>query len=155
MAGLYVEDCHLGLVLRHRLHRTISEADNILFCSLTHNTQPLHLDAEYAARSEFGQRVVNSMLTLGLMVGISVSDTTEGTLIANLGLNDVSFPAPVFHGDTLRIESTVHGVRPSHSRPGAGVVEFTHQAFNQRDQLVARCVRAVLLHGRPAPAGKD
>ena len=147
---MHWEDCRAGAVLRHALRRTLTEADNVLFCGLTHNTQPLHLDAEYAARSEFGQRVVNSMLTLGLIVGISVADTTEGTLIANLGLNDVSFPKPVFHGDTLRVESEVRSARPSRSRPGAGVVEFEHRAFNQRDELVARCLRTVLLHGHGA-----
>lgn len=153
MAGLYWEDCQAGTVLRHGLRRTVSEADNILFCGLTHNTQPLHLDAEYAARSEFGQRVVNSVLTLGLLVGISVADTTERTLIANLGFSDVIFPAPVFHGDTLRVETTVISARPSSSRPGSGVVEFEHRGYNQADELVARCRRAVLLHGR-AGAGR-
>ena len=136
--------------MRHELRRTIGEADNVLFCSLTHNTQPLHLDAEYARHSEFGQRLVNSLLTLGLMVGISVADTTAGTLIANLGLDQVVFPKPVFHGDTLRVESEVRSARASGSRPGSGVVQFEHRAFNQRDELVARCLRTVLLHGRGA-----
>ncbi len=148
MAGLYWEDCQPGAVLQHSLRRTVSEADNILFCSLTHNTQPLHLDAEYAARSEFGQRLVNSLLTLGLMVGISVADTTERTLIANLGFGEVVFPKPVFHGDTLRVESSIVTARASRSRPGSGVVEFEHRAFNQHEELVARCRRTVLLHGR-------
>jgi acyl dehydratase len=148
MAGLYWEDCQPGMVLQHSLRRTVSEADNILFCALTHNTQPLHLDAEYAARSEFGQRLVNSLLTLGLLVGISVADTTERTLIANLGFADVEFPKPVFHGDTLRIETTIVTARASRSRPGSGVVEFEHRAYNQANVLVARCRRTVLLHGR-------
>ena len=150
MAGLHWEDCHAGAVMHHELRRTLGEADNVLFCSLTHNTQPLHLDAEYARHSEFGQRLVNSLLTLGLMVGISVADTTAGTLIANLGLDQVVFPKPVFHGDTLRVESEVRSARASRSRPGAGVVQFEHRAFNQRDELVARCLRTVLLHGRDA-----
>jgi acyl dehydratase len=150
MAGKHWEDCQLGVVMHHAVQRTLSESDNILFCRLTHNTQPLHLDADYAARSEFGQRVVNSMLTLGLVVGISVADTTEGTLIANVGLDGVTFPRPVFHGDTLRVESEVRSVRPSRSRPGAGVVQFEHRAYNQRDELVAKCLRTVLLHGRGA-----
>jgi acyl dehydratase len=153
MPGLYWDDCQPGAVLRHSLRRTVSEADNILFCSLTHNTQPLHLDAEYAARSEFGQRLVNSLLTLGLLVGISVADTTERTLVANLGFGEVAFPKPVFHGDTLRAETTVIGARASASRPGSGVVEFEHRAYNQRDELVARCRRAVLMHGRAHAAG--
>lgn len=152
MAGLFWEDCQVGAVLHHALRRTLTEADNVLFCGLTHNTQPLHLDAEFAARSEFRQRVVNSMLTLGLVVGISVADTTEGTLVANLGLDDVSFPKPVFHGDTLRVESEVCSVRPSRSRPGTGVVELEHRAFNQRGELVAKCLRTVLLHGRDSLA---
>ena len=153
MAGLYWDDCRAGTVLQHGLRRTVSEADNILFCGLTHNTQPLHLDAEYAARSEFGQRLVNSLLTLGLLVGISVADTTERTLIANLGFNDVVFPKPVFHGDTLRVETTVVSARASRSRPGSGVVEFEHRAYNQADELVARCRRTVLLHGRGRSGG--
>jgi acyl dehydratase len=148
MAGRHFEQFTVGEVIEHALRRTIGEADNVWFCALTHNTQPLHLDAEYARQSEFGQRLVNSMLTLGLLVGISVADTTQGTLIANLGMTDVRFPKPVFHGDTLRVTSVVRSARRSQSRPAAGIVEFEHQAHNQRDELVAVCTRAALLHCR-------
>jgi acyl dehydratase len=149
MAGRHFEQFTVGEVIEHALRRTITEADNVWFCALTHNTQPLHLDAEYARRSEFGQRLVNSMLTLGLLVGISVADTTQGTLIANLGMTDVKFPKPVFHGDTLRATSVVRSLRRSQSRPGAGIVEFEHQAHNQREELVAVCTRAALLQCAP------
>lgn len=149
MAGRYFEQFSVGEVIEHALRRTITEADNVWFCALTHNTQPLHLDAEYARHTEFGQRLVNSMLTLSLLVGVSVADTTQGTLIANLGMTDVKFPKPVFHGDTLRASTVVHSARRSRSRAGAGIVEFEHQAHNQRDELVAVCTRAALLQCQP------
>ena len=148
--GRYHEECTPGQIIEHAVTRTITEADNTQFCRMTENTQPLHLDAEFARHSEFGQRLVNSLYTLGLMVGISVHDTTHGTLVANLGLADVRFPKPVFHGDTIHVRTTVVGVRASASRPGQGVVVFEHQAFNQHDVLVASCKRTVLLHSRPA-----
>jgi len=153
MAGRYYDEIQVGELIVHSLRRTITEADNVLFCSMTHNTQPLHLDAEYARQSEFGQRLVNSMLTLSLLVGIGVSDITEGTLIANLALNEAKFPLPVFHGDTLHAQTRVLGVRRSNSRANAGIVEVEHQAFNQRDELVATCRRTMLMHGRVAAQG--
>jgi acyl dehydratase len=123
----------------------------VLFSALTHNPAALHLDEEYCrAHSEFGQRVVNSVFTLGLMVGISVADTTLGTTVANLGWDEVRFPRPVFHGDTLRVESDVHELRDSRSRPHNGIVVFVHRAFNQRDELVASCKRSALMLRKPA-----
>jgi acyl dehydratase len=153
MAGRYYDEFLVGELIVHSLRRTITEADNVLFCAMTHNTQPLHLDAEYARQSEFGQRLVNSLLTLSLLVGIGVSDITEGTLIANLAINEAKFPLPVFHGDTLHTQTRVLGVRRSNSRPNAGIVEVEHQAFNQRDELVAICRRTMLMHGRAAAKG--
>lgn len=149
MAGLYFEDCSPDLVIAHAVRRTVTETDNVLITTLTHNVQPLHLDAEAAAASEFGRVLVNSIFTFGLMVGVSVADTTLGTLIANLGYNDVTFPSPVFIGDTLRTETRVVETRESRSRPEAGIVVFEHRSFNQRDQLVARCTRTALLRKRP------
>src|SRR5882762_2255264 len=115
--------------------------DNVLFSTLTMNPQPLHLDEEFAKRTEFGQRLVNSLFTLGLVIGMSVSDTTLGTTIANLGMSDVRFPSPVFHGDTIRVETTVVSKRDSKSRPEAGIVEFEHRGINQRDEIVCVCRR--------------
>jgi acyl dehydratase len=126
--------------------------DNVLFTTLTMNPQPLHLDEEFARTTEFGQRLVNSLFTLGLMIGLSVGDTTIGTTIANLGMTDVRFPKPVFHGDTLRARTIVRAVRESRSRPDAGIVEFEHQATNQRGEMVAVCRRSGLMKRRPAAA---
>jgi acyl dehydratase len=151
MPGLYFEDFTPGMVIRHARGRTLTEADNVLFCALTMNTQPLHLDAEFAARSPFGQRVVNGLLTLGLAVGISVGDLTEGTLVANLGYERVVHPLPVFHGDTLRVETEVLEARPSGSRPDRGVVRLRHRGRNQRDEVVIEVERSVLVLRRPAP----
>src|ERR1700723_4731159 len=139
MSGLYFEEFEIGQVFKHAITRTITETDNLIFCALTHNPQPLHLDAEFAAKSEFGQRIVNSIFTLGLMIGISVNDTTLGTTVANLGMTDTRFPKPVFHGDTLRAETKVLAMRASKSRPDAGIIEFEHTAYNQRGELVATC----------------
>ncbi len=150
MPGLYYEDFTVGMLLRHDLRRTITEADNVLFSTLTHNPSPLHLDAEFMAGSEFGQRLVNSCLTFSLMVGISVGDTTMGTAIANLGCDELRFPKPVFHGDTLRVETEVAAQRDSRSRPQAGLVTLAHRAFNQRSELVASCKRVVLVRRRGA-----
>lgn len=152
MAGLYFEDFEVGQVFAHALTRTVTEADNTWFSLLTMNPQPLHIDADYAAKSEFGQRIVNSLFTLGLMIGQSVGDTTLGTTIANLGMSDVRFPKPVFHGDTLRTETRVIAKRASKSRTDAGLVEFEHIAFNQRGEQVAICRRNALMKRRP-PAG--
>ncbi len=150
MAGLYFEEFHLGQVFDHQLRRTITEADNVFFSALTHNTAALHLDEEYCRNeTQYGQRVVNSCLTLGLMVGISVGDTTQGTTVANLGWDEVRFPAPLFHGDTLRVESEVIELRDSRSRPDNGIVTFEHRAFNQHNKLVANCKRSALMLRKP------
>lgn len=150
MAGLYFEDFAQGQVFEHPIRRTISEADNVFFTALTHNPAPLHLDEEYCrTRTEFGQRIVNSCLTLSLMVGISINDTTLGTTVANLGWDEVRFPRPLFHGDTLRIETEVLELRDSHSRPDNGIVIFEHRAFNQADELVAVCKRSALMLKKP------
>jgi acyl dehydratase len=147
MAGRTYEAFLAGEVIRHDLRRTVTETDNLLITTLTHNPQPLHLDAEYAKDSEFGRIVVNGLFTFSLMVGVSVGDTTLGTLIANLGYDAVTMPAPVFVGDTLRFETTVIQTRPSRSRPNAGVVAFEHRAYNQDDVLVCRGRRTVLMRG--------
>jgi acyl dehydratase len=150
VAGLYFEQFAVGQKFVHTMRRTVTEADNVFICALTHNPAALHLDEEYCrAHSEFGQRVVNSVFTLGLMVGISVGDTTLGTTVANLGWDEVRFPKPVFHGDTLRVESEVHELRDSRSRPHNGIVVFVHRAFNQRDELVASCKRSALMLRQP------
>lgn len=150
MAGLYFEQFVVGQRFVHAMHRTVTEADNVFFSALTHNPAALHLDEEYCrTQSEFGQRVVNSCFTLGLMVGISVTDTTLGTTVANLGWDEVRFPKPVFHGDTLRVETEVHELRESRSRPLNGIVIFVHRAFNQRDELVASCKRSALMLRAP------
>jgi acyl dehydratase len=145
MGGRLFEQWQVGDTIAHELHRTITETDNLLLSALTHNPQPLHLDAEYAAGTEFGRIVVNGLYTFALMVGISVTDTTLGTLIANLGYDKVAMPKPVFIGDTLRVESEVMETRVSRSRPGAGIVTFRHRAFNQRGDLVCEALRTVLL----------
>jgi len=149
MAGLYFEDLTVGRTFDHAWTRTVTEMDNVLFSSLTMNVQPLHLDEEFAARTEFGQRIVNSLFTLGLMIGITVNDTTLGTTVANLGMTDVRFPKPVFHGDTLKVQTKVLSARESKSRPDAGIVEFSHAAFNQRGETVAQCTRQALMRKRP------
>jgi acyl dehydratase len=145
MAGLYYEEFSVGQVFEHPWTRTVTEMDNVLFSSLTMNVQPLHLDAEFAAKSEFGQRIVNSIFTLGLMIGISVNDTTLGTTVANLGMTDTRFPKPVFHGDTLRAATKVLSMRESRSRADVGIIEFEHTAYNQRGEQVAICKRQALM----------
>lgn len=150
MAGLYFEEFSKGMVFEHAITRTVTEMDNVLFSTMTMNPQPLHIDAHYAAQTEFGKPLVNSLFTLGLMIGISVSDTTLGTTIANLGMREVGFPKPVFQGDTLRVRTQVISVRASRSRPSAGIVEFRHSAMNQQDEEVAFCFRAALMKRRPA-----
>jgi acyl dehydratase len=149
MAGLYFEEFAVGRVFDHPWTRTVTEMDNVLYSSLTMNVQPLHLDEEFAKQTEFGQRIVNSLFTLGLMIGITVNDTTLGTTIANLGMTDVRFPKPVFHGDTLRVKSRITSVRESKSRPDAGIVEFQHTALNQRGEVVAECTRQALMKKKP------
>lgn len=153
VSGRFFEDLPAGLVIRHAVTRTVTESDNVTFCCLTMNPQPLHLNAEYAARTEFGQPLVNSLFTLGVLVGISVYELTLGTTVANLGFERVDFPLPVFHGDTLHAETEVVAARPSASRPAAGVVTFEHRGFNQRDQLVARARRAALMMRRAVSDG--
>ena len=149
MAGLYFEEFTVGQVFRHRPGRTVTEADNVLFTTMTMNPQPLHLDAEFAAQTEFGQRLVNSLLTLGIAVGLSVGDTTLGTTVGNLGFDKIEFPKPVFHGDTLYVETEIVDKRESRSRPDTGVVFFEHRATNQREELVARIRRAGLMRKKP------
>jgi acyl dehydratase len=149
MAGLYFEDFQVGQEFRHALTRTVTEMDNTMFSLLTLNPQPLHIDAHFAASTEFGQRIFNSIYTLGIMIGMTVYDTTMGTTVANLGMTDVVFPKPVFHGDTLHATTKVLSLRDSKSRPRAGIVEFEHQALNQNDEVVGRCRRTALMHRRP------
>ena len=144
MPGLYFDELTIGQVFNHPIRRTVTEADNVLFTAMTHNPALLHLDEEYMRGTDYGQRIVNSVFTLGLMVGISVGDTTLGTAVANLGWDEVRFPKPVFHGDTLRIETEVIELRESKSRPNAGIVTFAHRAFNQHGELVASCKRSGL-----------
>ena len=150
MAGLYYEEFEIGQVFEHPITRTVTEMDNVLFSALTHNPQPLHLDAEFSKGTEFGERIVNSLFTLGLMIGVSVSDTTLGTTIANLGMTDVNFPKPVFHGDTITSSTKVLEKRESKSRPEAGIVMFEHSAVNQRGELVGICKRSAFMRKRPA-----
>lgn len=153
MPGLYFDELSVGQTFKHPIRRTITEADNVFFSALTHNPALLHLDEEYCrTETEFGQRIVNSAFTLGLMVGISVGDTTLGTAVANLGWDEVRFPKPIFHGDTVRVESEVIELRESKSRPTAGIVTFMHRAFNQRGELVAHCKRSGLQLKRPVDA---
>lgn len=149
MPGLYLEDFEPGRVFEHEIRRTVTEMDNTLFSCLTHNPQPLHIDHHFSAQTEWGKPLVNSLFTLGLMIGISVNDTTIGTTIGNLGMTDVKFPKPVFHGDTLRVRTQVLSRRESKSRGDAGIVEFKHVALNQRDEIVAECVRQAMMRKRP------
>jgi len=150
MAGLYFEDFVVGARFEHAIRRTLTEYDNVSFSCLTMNPQPLHIDREFAARTEFGQPLVNSLFTLGLMIGISVHETTLGTTIANLGMTEVRFPHPLFHGDTVHVTTAVVALRASRSRPAAGIVDFLHTAYNQHDVEVAVCRRQALMHRRPA-----
>jgi acyl dehydratase len=153
MPGLYFDELKLGQMFQHPIRRTITEADNVWFSALTHNPAYLHLDEQYCKEhTEFGQRIVNSAFTLGLMVGITITDTTLGTAVANLGWDEVRFPRPMFHGDTLRVETEVVELRESKSRPNAGVVTFVHRGYNQRNELVASCRRSGLQLKKPAAA---
>ncbi|MCX7305402.1 MAG: MaoC family dehydratase [Hyphomicrobiales bacterium] len=145
MAGLYLEEFQVGHVFRHALTKTVTEGDNMLFSTMTLNPQPLHIDFDFASRSEWGKPLVNSLFTLGLMIGISVHDTTMGTTLANLGMTETVFPKPVFHGDTIRVETEVLSVRESKSRADRGIVEFEHRAYNQKGDLVAKCIRQAMI----------
>ena len=149
MPGLYFEEFSVGQIFDHPIRRTITEADNVFFTTMTHNPAALHLDAEYMKTTEFGKPLVNSCLTLGFMVGISVNDTTHGTTVANLGWDEVRFPKPLFHGDTIRVETEVLSVRDSRSRPANGIVVLAHRAYNQRDELVGECKRSALMLRKP------
>ena len=150
MAGLYFEDFSVGQEFRHPLTRTVTEMDNTMFSLLTLNPQPLHIDAHFSAKTEFGQRIFNSLYTLGIMIGMTVYDTTMGTTVANLGMTEVKFPNPLFEGDTVHCTTEVLAKRESNSRPNAGIVEFHHRAYNQHNKLVAECRRQAFMLKRPA-----
>lgn len=148
--GLWFDELEPGTTVRHAVRRTVTETDNVLFTTMTMNTAPLHLDAAYAATTQFGKPLVNSMFTMALVVGISVTELTLGTIVAQLGVSDATFPAPVFTGDTIRVETEVVSARPSGSRPDAGLVVFEHRAFNQDGVLVCTLRRTGLMHREPA-----
>jgi acyl dehydratase len=151
MAGLYFEELTVGRKFNHPVRRTVTEADNVFFSALTMNSAALHLDEQYCQEhTEFGTRIVNSAFTLGLVVGISVGDTTLGTAVGNLGWDNVRFPKPVFHGDTIRVETEVMEARESRSRPDNGIIVFEHRGYNQRDELVMTCQRSSLMLKRRA-----
>jgi acyl dehydratase len=150
MAGRWFEQFHAGQVFEHEIRRTVTEADNTWFNCATYNPAAVHIDAEYCKGTEFGRPLVNSIFTLGLVIGLSVQDTTLGTTVANLGMTDTRFPSPVFHGDTIRSRTTVKEVRDSKSRPNAGIVTFLHQGFNQRDEEVCTTLRQALMLRKPA-----
>ncbi len=152
MAGLYFEQFEIGQVFKHDIRRTVTETDNLLMSTLTHNPAQIHIDHEYCKGTEFGKPLMNSSFTLGLMVGISVGDTTLGTTVGNLGWDEVRFPKPLFAGDTIHVESKVLEKRESKSRPDQGIVIFEHKAFNQRDELVAICKRTALMYKVPKQA---
>ena len=150
MAGKWFEAFSVGQTFEHEIRRTVTEADNMWFSNATCNPAAIHIDAEYCKGTEFGQPLVNSIFTLGLVIGLSVQETTLGTTVANLGMTDTRFPSPVFHGDTVRSRTTVMGLRDSQSRPNAGIVTFLHQGFNQRNEEVCTCTRQALMLRRPA-----
>ncbi|MET4592886.1 MULTISPECIES: MaoC family dehydratase [unclassified Sphingomonas] len=150
MAGRYYDQWSVGDAIVHEIRRTVTETDNLLFSTMTHNPQPLHLDVEAAKASEFGQILVNGTFTFALMVGLSVGETTLGTLVANLGYDKLVHPKPVFIGDTMRAETVVADLKDSKSRPNAGIVTFTHRLINQRDEIVCQCLRSALLLRSPA-----
>lgn len=149
MAGLYFNEFQLGQIFRHEVSRTVTDMDNMLFSALTYNPAPIHIDHAYASGTEFGKPLINSIFTLGLVIGLSVQDTTLGTTVGNLGMSDTKFPRPVFAGDTIRAETRVDALRPSKSRPGQGIVTFEHVGINQRDEIVCSTMRNALMMGRP------
>jgi acyl dehydratase len=149
--GLYLHDFVVGTLFTHRLTRTVTQMDNMLFSNMTLNPQPLHIDAHFCAtETEWGRPLMNSLFTLGLLIGISVNDTTVGTTIGNLGMTDVKFPNPLFEGDTIHCTTEIMAVRESKSRPDAGIVDFHHRAYNQENKLVAECRRQAFMRKRPA-----
>jgi acyl dehydratase len=150
MPGLYFEEFEPGTVFEHSTRKTVTEADNVLFCALSLNLAPLHLDAEYSKNTIYGQRLVNSLFILGLVTGIPVPDTTQGTTLGNLGFEEVRFPKPVFHGDTIRVRTEIVSKRESKSRDDSGIVFFRHYGINQRDEVICECRRAGLMLKRSA-----
>ena len=152
MAGLWFEEFMIGQRFVHEVRRTVTDMDDMLFSSMTYNPAPIHIDHDYAATTEHGRPLVNSLFTLGLVIGLSVQDTTMGTTVANLGMSETTFPHPVFAGDTIRSETEVEALRPSASRPGQGIVTFEHVGLNQRGEPVCRTLRAALMMARPATA---
>lgn len=152
MSGLYFEQFFVGQSFNHPWSRTVTEMDNVMYCALTMNVAPIHLDEHYMAGTPFGQRIVAGLYTVGLMIGQSINDTTLGTTVANLAMSDMQFPNPVFHGDTIRTRTKVVSVRESKSRPDAGLVEFEHTGINQHDVVVATCRRTALMQRQPKPA---
>lgn len=152
MPGIYYDEVEIGHEIAHGLSRTVTEADNTLFSCITHNPQPLHLDEEYAKKTEFGQRVFNSMYTVAFACGVSVEDTTMGTLVVNLGFGEMKFPKPVFINDTLNVKTIIKEKRESKSRPNAGIVTFEHQVWNQREEMVCTIIRIALMKKRSAEA---
>lgn len=155
MGGMYYEEFEVGAVITHAITRTITETDNVLFSTMTMNPQPLHLDYEFSAKTEFGRPLVNSLFTLGVVGGVIVPETTLGTTVANLGFKDIVFPKPVFAGDTIHVETTVLEKRDSASRPNAGIVTFEHRGINQHDEVVVRAVRVGMMLRRPVPSGGE
>lgn len=149
MAGLWFEQFKVGRVFEHEVRRTVTEADNVWFNGATGNPAAIHIDHEYCKTTEFGRPLVNSLFTLGLVIGLSVQETTLGTTVANLGMTDTRFPKPVFHGDTIRVRTTVQEVRESKSRPNAGIVTFLHEGINQRSEVVCVCTRQALMLRQP------
>jgi acyl dehydratase len=149
MAGLYFEDCKEGLVIEHAIRRTVTETDNVLFSAMTYNCAPLHIDAEYCKDSIYGQRLVNSMFLLALVAGVTVQETTLGTTLGNLGFQEIKFPKPTFHGDTIRVRTEIVNARLSKSRNDSGIVTFRHLGLNQRDEIVCDAVRVGLMMVRP------
>ena len=149
MPGMWFEEFEVGRTYQHTITRTVTEMDNMMFSCLTMNPQPLHIDRHFCAETEWGQPLMNSLFTLGLMIGISVNDLTIGTTVANLGMHEVKFPAPLFQGDTVHVTTEVTNKRQSNSRPDTGIVEFIHRAYKQDDTLVAECTRQALMRMRP------
>lgn len=150
MAGLWFDEFEVGQVFQHEIRKTVLDYENSLFSSLTYNPAQIHIDHDYAAQTEFGRPLMNSIFTLGLVIGLTVQDTTLGTTVANLGMTDTTFPRPVFSGDTIRAETRVLDLRESKSRPGQGIVSFEHLGLNQRDEVVCRTLRSALMLKKPA-----